>query len=221
VALRPLGEGSRGDALVIATLDTLTHGLDIAGVGANAVLGGVKAREHRFDIVGFATLAITSGLGGGIIRDTLLQHGPPLALTDRLYLITAVAGALVAYLLRIHGRLWERSYRFVDALALGCWAAAGAQLTLSDGLSWQAAVLLGTVTAVGGGVVRDVLLRDVPQIFGGNRLYATSAVLASMVLVLCHGLGPARLGILAGTVVGAALCLVSYQRGWSLPRREA
>jgi len=108
----------------MATLETLTHGLDIAGVGANAVLGGVKAREHRFDIVGFATLAITSGLGGGIIRDTLLQHGPPLALTDRLYLITAVASALVAYLLRIHGRLWEHGYRFVDALVLGCWAAA-------------------------------------------------------------------------------------------------
>jgi uncharacterized membrane protein YeiH len=216
-----LGEGNRGDALVMATLETLTHGLDIAGVGANAVLGGVKAREHRFDIVGFATLAITSGLGGGIIRDTLLQHGPPLALTDRLYLITAVASALVAYLLRIHGRLWEHGYRFVDALVLGCWAAAGAQLTLSDSLSWQAAVLLGTVTAVGGGVVRDVLLRDVPQIFGGNRLYATSAVLASIVLVLCHGLGLARLGILAGTVVGAGLCLISYQRGWSLPRREA
>jgi uncharacterized membrane protein YeiH len=90
------------------------------------VLGGVKAREHNSDIVGFITLALVSGLGGGIIRDTLLQHGPPLALTHPSYLATALGGALVAYLVRIRGPVWEHSYRMVDALAIGCWAAARA-----------------------------------------------------------------------------------------------
>jgi uncharacterized membrane protein YeiH len=201
------------------TVTDVTHGLDLAGVAANSVLGGVKAREHHFDIVGFSTLALVSGLGGGIIRDTLLQHGPPLALVDPSYLITCLAGALVAYLIRIKGLLWEHSYRIVDAVAIGCWATAGAQRTLNVGLGWLPALLLGVVTAVAGGVVRDVLLREVPQILAGPRLYATSAAAASAVLVLCHSLGARAVGVVGGIVVGAGLCLVSYHRGWSLPQK--
>jgi uncharacterized membrane protein YeiH len=202
------------------TISGATHVLDLSGVAANAVLGGVKAREHRFDIVGFATLALVSGLGGGIIRDTLLQHGPPLALVDPSYLITALAGAVVAYLIRIKGPVWEHSYRLVDALAIGCWAAAGAQRTLLVGLSWLTAILLGTVTAVAGGVVRDVLLRDVPEILSGRRLYATSAVAASVVLVSCDELGEAALGAIGAIIVGGGLCLLSYHLGWTLPRKD-
>ena len=104
------------------------------------------------------------GLGGGIIRDTLLQHGPPLALLYPSYLLTAIGGALVAYFVNLKGWLWEHSYRLVDAVALGCWVAAGAERTLEVGLGWLPAVLLGTVTAVAGGVLRDLLLREVPQI---------------------------------------------------------
>jgi uncharacterized membrane protein YeiH len=205
--------------LTSVSINGVTHGLDLAGVGANAVLGGVKAREHNFDIVGFITLALVSGLGGGIIRDTLLQHGPPLALTQPSYLITAIGGALVAYLVRIRGAVWEHSYRMVDALAIGCWAAAGAQRTLLVGLSWLAAILLGIITAVAGGVVRDVLLRDVPEILGGRRLYATSAAAASVVLVSFEYTGQTAAGVVGAIAVGAGLCLLSYHRGWSLPRK--
>jgi uncharacterized membrane protein YeiH len=199
----------------------VTHVLDLTGVAANAVLGGVKAREHNFDIIGFATLALVSGLGGGIIRDTLLQHGPPLALTDPAYLITALAGAIVAYAIRIRGPLWEHSYRYVDTVAIGFWATAGAQRTLAVGLSWLAAILLGVITAVAGGVVRDVLLRDVPQILSGRRLYATSAVAASVLYVLMrHFAGRPVLGVIGGIIAGAGLCLLSYHRGWTLPRKQ-
>jgi uncharacterized membrane protein YeiH len=206
-------------ALAGLTISGATHGLDLAGVAANAVLGGVKAREHRFDIVGFITLALVSGLGGGIIRDTLLQHGPPLALIDPSYLVTALAGALVAYFIKIRGSLWEHSYRMVDSLAIGCWAAAGAQRTLLVGLGWLPAILLGTITAVAGGVVRDVLLRDVPEILSGRRLYATSAAAASIVLVSCDGAGLQVAGVAGAIVTGAGLCMLSYHRGWSLPRK--
>jgi len=203
------------------TISAVTHGLDLAGVGANAVLGGVKAREHNYDIVGFITLALVSGLGGGIIRDTLLQHGPPLALTHPSYLITALAGAVVAYIIRIRGQVWENGYRLVDALAIGCWAAAGAQRTLLVGLGWLPAILLGTVTAVAGGVVRDLLLRDVPEILGGRRLYATSAAAASVVLVAFDYAGQTAAGVVGAIVVGAGLCLLSYHLGWTLPRKAA
>lgn len=195
----------------------LFRGIDLTGVFANALLGGVIARAERLDPVGFATLAILSGLGGGVLRDTLLQQGPPVALTDYAYILTALAGAAVAFIVHVEGRLWERGFPVADALALGCWAAAGAEKTLSFGLGWLPAVLLGTITAVGGGLVRDVVLRRVPGIFGGNTLYATSALLASGVMVGLHGLGYPSVGLIAATVTGAGLCLLARWRGWKLP----
>lgn len=200
-----------------AALNGLVRGIDLTGVLANAVLGGVMARAERLDPVGFGTLAILAGLGGGVIRDTLLQHGTPVALTDSAYVLTALAGAVIAFFLHIEGRLWERGFPFVDALALGCWAAAGAQRTLATGLGWLPAVLLGTATAVGGGMVRDIVLRRIPVIFGGNTLYATCAVLASGVMVLLYDLDHPSVGLVAGTATGAALCLVARWRGWQLP----
>ncbi|MGH8960466.1 MAG: trimeric intracellular cation channel family protein [Jatrophihabitantaceae bacterium] len=200
-----------------AHLTDLFRALDLTGVFANALLGGVIARSMRFDPVGFATLAILSGLGGGMIRDTLLQRGTPVALTDYAYLLTALGGAALAFLLRIEGRVWDRLFPVVDAIALGCWAAAGAQKTLSLGLGWLPAVLLGTITAVGGGFVRDVVLRRVPGIFGGNTLYATCALAASGVMVGLERSGHPTAGLITATVVGAALCLLARWRGWQLP----
>jgi uncharacterized membrane protein YeiH len=196
----------------------LFTGIDLTGVLTNAVLGGVIARSERLDPVGFVTLAILSGLGGGLIRDTLLQHGTPVALTDPAYIPTAVAGAVIAYFLRVEGPLWNKAFPFVDALALGAWAATGALKTLGDGLYWLAALLLGTVTAVGGGMTRDIFLRRIPQIFGGNTLYATPALLASGVMVIFYELGQSSPGLVLAMVTGAALTLLARWRGWELPQ---
>ena len=97
-------------------------------------LGGVIARSARLDVVGFAVLAILSGLGGGVIRDTLLQHGTPVALTNYSYVLTALAGAAIAYLIKVEGRAWGHVWPLIDALALGCWASSSAQKTLGVGL---------------------------------------------------------------------------------------
>jgi uncharacterized membrane protein YeiH len=195
--------------------------LDLTGVFANAMLGGVIARREKLDPVGFVTLAVLSGLGGGLIRDTLLQHGTPIALTDYAYLVTAFAGALLTFVVRVEGRLWNHGWPVIDALALGCWAATGAQKTLDAGLGWLPALLLGTITAVGGGAVRDVVLRRVPAVLGGNTLYATCAVSASGVLVILYENGYPTAALLAALVVGAGLCLVARWRGWILPSADA
>jgi uncharacterized membrane protein YeiH len=191
--------------------------IDLVGVFANAVLGGVMARAERLDPVGFGVLAILSGLGGGLIRDTLLQKGTPVALVDPAYILTALAGAAVAFVVHIEGRAWDRTFPFVDAFAIGCWAAVGAQKTLAAGLGWLPAVLLGTITAVGGGMVRDVVLRRIPSIFGGTTLYATSALAASGVMVLLSELGLPTVGLVAALLTGAALTLLARWRGWHLP----
>jgi len=200
------------------TIGEVVRVIDLAGVFGNAVVGGIVAREHRMDPIGFVALAIVSGLGGGLIRDTLLQHGPPVALTDYRYLITAVAGAGVAFLAPVGNRIWAVTFVVVDALALGCWAAAGAEKTLNVGLGWLPAVLLGTITAVGGGALRDVTVRRIPQIFGGNTLYATCAIIASLVVVLFSHAGHAPAGTIVATGVGAGLCLLARRRNWQLRR---
>ncbi|QGF23446.1 trimeric intracellular cation channel family protein [Raineyella fluvialis] len=191
--------------------------LDLTGVLSNAILGGVVARNERFDPIGFATLAIISGLGGGLIRDTLLQHGTPIALTDPWYVITALIGATIAFLIPVEGRLWNAIFPWIDALALGTWAVAGATKTLSVGLGALPAVILGAVTAVGGGAVREVLLRQVPSVFGGNTLYATPALVASGLLVLLNRLGHPTVGLVVGTLGGAGFMLLSRWRQWQLP----
>jgi len=192
-------------------------GIDLTGVLASAILGGVIARAERLHPVGFIALAIMSGLGGGMIRDTLLQHGTPVALTHPSYIVTALVGAAIAFFLPVGERLWNRTFLYIDALALGCWAATGALKTLAVGLGVLPALLLGTITAVGGGMTRDVFLRRVPKIFAGGNLYTTAAVLASGVMVLLNGVGDPSIGLGLATVTGAGVTLLAYWRGWKLP----
>ncbi|GGP12742.1 hypothetical protein GCM10012278_61760 [Nonomuraea glycinis] len=192
--------------------------LDLIGVFINALLGGSVARRREMDLFGYIMIGTVSGLGGGLIRDVLLQHGPPLALTNPLYIPIALAGAGLAFLLKFTEEDWNRVFYVLDAIALCVWAAAGAQRTLAAGLGWLPAILLGTITAVGGGATRDLLVQRVPAVFGGNGLYASVAVLVAAVQVVCSGLGaPTVVGTVLGILAGTLLRLVAYRRGWNLP----
>ena len=199
------------------SLTEIIRFVDLAGVLANAILGGIAARSARLDIVGFIILAVMSGLGGGMIRDTLLQHGTPVALTDPAYLIVALVGGVIAFAIPLKGKISRRSLILLDALAVGCWAAAGAQKTLDAGLWWLPAIMLGVITAVGGGMVRDIMLLKVPTIFGGNTLYATSALVASIEMVVLSLLGFQAIGSAVAILSGALLSLLARRYGWILP----
>jgi uncharacterized membrane protein YeiH len=202
-------------------LPNVFRGIDLTGVFLNAVLGGTIARQRRFDLVGFAFLAIISALGGGMLRDTLLQAGPPVALTDPFYLTTALTGAVVAFFIPLKGRWWNRMFVVADGIVLGCWSATGATKALTAGLGVLPAVLLGVTTAVGGGMIRDVAVGQVPAIFGGNTLYATSAIFACLATIPFHFRGLDNLGMVAAIVVGAALSIIAHWRQWKLPDPEA
>lgn len=196
---------------------TLLQWVDLTGVLFNAMLGAVIGRAAKLDLVGLIVLAIMSGLGGGMIRDMLLQSGPAVAITDPRYITTALIGAGIVTLVRIEGRWWDRIYPPMDAIALGTWAAAGSLKTLESGFGVQAALMLGTLTAVGGGIVRDIVLRRVPGVLGGNTLYATVAALASGVAVAFWHLGWPAIGSFAATVVGAVGVLLARSLKLSLP----
>jgi uncharacterized membrane protein YeiH len=199
------------------TFTQILRFVDLAGVLANAILGGIAARTARLDIVGFVILAVLSGLGGGLIRDTLLQQGPPVALTDPAYLALAITGAVIAFFVPFRGQWSQRSLLLLDALAVGSWAAVGAQKTLDADLGWLAAIAMGIVTAVGGGAVRDLMLLRIPRIFGGNTLYATSALVSSVEMVVLSAMGMPTLGSVVAMASGAALSLLARRYGWTLP----
>lgn len=203
-----------------AQLSAGLRALDLTGVFANATLGALIARAARLDPIGVGTLAILAGLGGGIIRDVLLQQGPPTALTDYAYLLTALGGAALGFLIPLEGRTWNRLWPLVDALALGCWAAAGAQKTLVYGLGWLPAVLLGTVTAVGGVFVLEMVIGKVPSILGGNTLYATCALAASGIMVVLYRAGHPNIGSVVATLAGAGFVLLARWRHWMLPQGD-
>ncbi len=201
----------------VENLNEVIRVVDLAGVLGNAILGGIAARSARLDLVGFGILAVLSGLGGGIIRDTLLQGGVPVALTDPYYLILAITGAAIAFVVPLKGKWSQRPLVVIDALAVGCWSAVGVQKALDAGLGWLPAIILGMVTAVGGGMVRDVLLMRVPSIFGGNTLYATSSLLASSVAAVFIAFRMPEIGSLVAIVAGGSLSLLARRFGWVLP----
>lgn len=163
--------------------------IDLTGVLLNGILGGKLARTKHFDAVGFVILAIMSAMGGGIVRDVMLQHGPPVALTDPLYISTALVGAGIAFFWKLSSRFWRIAFIIADGTVLGCWAATGAMKTLALGFGIMPALLLGITTAVGGGMIRDVTAGNVPMVFGGNNLYATPALVSAAIMVLLYSLG--------------------------------
>ncbi|GAB2864900.1 trimeric intracellular cation channel family protein [Actinocorallia aurea] len=197
---------------------TITTVLDLVGVCINGLLGGVVARNRGFDLFGFAVIGVVSGLGGGVVRDVLLMQGPPVALTNPLYVPTALAGTAVAFLLAFSEQDWNRLFLGLDAIALSVWAIAGAQKTLAADLAWVPAILLGTLTAVGGGAIRDLLVQRVPTVFGGNELYASVAIVVATFYVACSAFGAVVAGTVLGIAVGTLMRLLAYRRGWGLPR---
>ena len=170
--------------------------IDLMGVLLNGILGGKVARERNFDAVGFCILAIMTALAGGMIRDLLLttRTGAPVAITDPYYLWFAIIGALVAMAFRMDSRAWSVLLVIADGMVLGCWSATGAIKTLDAGFAIIPAILLGIMTAIGGGMVRDISAGLVPRVFGGNNLYATPAFACSLVTVVVLVHGPAGPG---------------------------
>jgi uncharacterized membrane protein YeiH len=196
---------------------TLFRVVDVAGVVANGLLGGMVARANRFDPIGFLFLALVSGLGGGILRDLMLDAGRPVALTDPLYLSAVLGAAVVAFLIPLKGPRTRHGLLVLDYLAVGCWSATGAAKALAVGLGWPPAIFLGVVTAVGGGMLRDILINHIPGVFGRSPLYATLSIIGSAELVLFHGFGLVNAGFALAILTCGVLGPIARWRQWTLP----
>ncbi|WP_455901458.1 trimeric intracellular cation channel family protein [Rhodococcus gordoniae] len=184
------------------TQSTVLLMLDLLGTFAFALNGALTAvRVTRVDIVGVVTLGMITALGGGIIRDILIDDLPPATFSDWRYLAVAAAGSLLAFFARKLERLSTPITMF-DAAGLSLFAVTGAGKALDFGLGPVQAIILGTITGVGGGTLRDVLIRRVPVVLN-SELYAIPALVAATVIVVCESLGVPTLPAAVGA---AALC---------------
>ncbi len=192
---------------------------EIAATFAGALAGALVGVKLRFDLVGIVTLAVVSGLGGGIIRDVLLQDYGIYALENPRLLIAAIVASMVVFFFFTIADRLQWSLFLVDALALGIFAAIGSDKALLAGLAFIPALLLGTITAVGGGLLRDILTNDVPQVLRPGGYYATVAVAGSMsYLALVGWLNVVKpLALLASVLLVVGLRLLTHWLGWQTP----
>jgi uncharacterized membrane protein YeiH len=184
---------------------TLLLVLDLAGTFVFALDGGLTAlRATRLDIVGVVTLAMITALGGGILRDLVIGAVPPATFDDWRYLTVASAGGLVAFVLAGLPDRLNLPINLLDAAGLSLFAVTGASKALDFGLGPGQAIILGAVTAVGGGTVRDVLIGRIPAVLHSG-LYAIPALIGAAITVAAGRLG---LYGLVAALVAATVCFL-------------
>jgi len=187
----------------VDTASPLFLALDLTGTFAFALNGALTAiRVAKLDIVGVVTLGMLTALGGGIIRDIFIGSLPPATFSDWRYLAVAATGSLVAF---IFGRRMDRLTSpmvVLDAAGLSLFAVSGALKALSFDVGLAQAVILGAITAVGGGTMRDVLIGRIPVVLR-SELYAIPALAGALVVVSAGQLGASDVPAAVGA---AALC---------------
>jgi uncharacterized membrane protein YeiH len=181
---------------------TLILWLNLAGTFVFGLSGGLAAVRARLDLFGVVVLSAVVGMAGGITRD-LLIGAPPATFRDWRYLAAVGAAGLVCFFASRPLERVERSVLFFDALGLGLFCVTGATKALDFGLGPAQAIILGTITGIGGGMLRDVLLREVPTVLR-QELYAIPALVGASILVVAQKAGADSAVI---PVLGVAACV--------------
>ena len=169
------------------TIEELLHIVALGGAAAQAAAGVLEAGRRPIDLFGMIVIALVSALGGGTLRDVMLDR-TVFWIADQSYLITAIIAALITFLAARRFKLPSRLFIVPDAIGMALFTVAGTQAALALGAPWLVASMMGVVTAVFGGIVRDVLCNEIPLVFSGE-LYATAAWGGAMVLVGLQLLG--------------------------------
>lgn len=193
--------------------------LELVGTFAFAVSGALLAARKGFDLVGSLLLAGLAGLGGGVIRDLVLDSGVPNAFETPLYLAPVLVAVLAVYVTLIRESRLRRTLLVFDALGLSLFCVMGATIAHEVGLNPVACILLGVTTAVGGGTLRDVVANEVPQIFNPQGVYAAPAFLGAALTTVVLELDV--FGALTGSAIVAVvltLRLLALTFGWRIPR---
>ena len=192
--------------------------LEMLGTAAFAVSGALAASRKRMDIFGFCVLALMPAVGGGTIRDIIIDRVPVFWVSDNRYVAVAIIAALVVFFAP-HPKPGGRRQLLIwaDALGLSLFAALGTQICLQYETGPMVAVMLGVTTAVTGGMIRDIICNEIPLILE-REIYATAAFAASLAYVLAEGLGAGNsISLAVAVVTGLVVRGLAIRYNWSLP----
>ncbi len=198
-------------------INSLLVAFDLGGTFVFALSGATAAARHRLDLFGVLVLSFAAGNSGGIARDVMIGAVPPAAISDWRYVaVSMLAGLITFFWYRIIDRLSSPVLVF-DAAGLALFAVAGAGKALAFHAGPVAATLLGMLTGIGGGMVRDVLVREIPTVLR-TELYAVAALIGAAVVVTGRMLHvPSFLADVAGAALCFGLRFMAMRRGWQLP----
>ena len=198
-------------------IETFVPVFDLGGTFVFAMSGAIAAVNRRLDIFGILVLSFVTGNFGGITRDLLIGAVPPSALTESRYLLVSVLAGLITFFWYAGIDRLRSPMLLFDAAGLAFFAVAGAQKAFQFGLSPVMSALLGMLTGIGGGMTRDVLLAEIPQVLRSD-LYAVAALAGGGVVVIGDQLG---LSFGVSALAGGALCFglrfMAIKHGWHLP----
>ena len=196
---------------------TLLLVLDLVGIAVFGVSGALAGVDKKLDLFGVLFLSVATALGGGFIRDALIGATPAAALTDGRYLLVPVVVGLIVFYVHPKMARLSRVFLLVDAAGLGLFAVAGARKALDFGVPAVGACGIGLLTAIGGGLLRDVLVREIPTVLH-REIYATAGLLAAVIVVVGD---KAEFNNVATAAVAIAcaflLRVVSRWKQWSAP----
>jgi uncharacterized membrane protein YeiH len=200
-------------------LDALVFAIEVVAVLGAAFSGFAEAQRKDMDVVGVFTVAFFTAFGGGTIRDILLDRRPFFWVEHQNYVILiAVLSLLAAPLLRIaHRVIPNAAFVAADAIGLGFFSIAGVALALGAGMSFFVAAMMGVITGVFGGVLRDVVLNEVPMVLRDGRPYALAAFFGCWFYILMINAGSAE-GLALWTAAGVTTMvrLVAWRYDWSI-----
>jgi len=188
---------------------------DLAATFLMAMTGVWAASRRGYDILGAVTLAFVSGVGGGLLRDSIFLSQPPAVMENPVYLLAVLAAVAVGVLFHRFAQRFERLVAYVDAIAMAVYAAVGADKALVTGTAPLAAVLIGMTNAVGGGLLRDILVREEPLLFKPGQFYVLAALGGCSLFV---GLGyyglPVEQAATSGICTTLLLRLLAIRFNW-------
>lgn len=208
-------------------MEQLVFIIEIIGTIAFAVSGAMVAAKKRMDIFGVIVLGVTTAVGGGMCRDILLGITPPAMFTNSVYVTTAVISALIVFfsfygkerVVAKYAKQIDTWLNIFDAVGLGIFVVAGVDTALNHGFGELAflSIFVGTITGIGGGMLRDVLAGQIPVVLH-KRVYAVAAILGAGTYYYLGQVMPNQFAMLIGIAATITLRLLATHYEWNLPR---
>ncbi len=197
-------------------INVLVLALDLAGTFVFALSGALAGFSRRLDFFGIMVLSFAASNSGGIVRDILIGSVPPAAIQDWRYLAVALAAGALIIFARPYVQKVHQGVLLFDAAGLALFAVSGSQKALDFGLNPLMAAVLGMVTGIGGGVVRDLLVGSIPTVLR-SEIYAVAALAGAGVVVLGQPFMPAAVSGILGSILCFGIRMVALRRNWNLP----